>query len=139
MKNSELKAFLVNELKELNRELIKESPISSLHMVADVLRKGDSTPIDNVIEMTRRLTVAVKTLDKEDAMDVIRAFEEDLMNEIEVKVDAEMAKLGKKNNSKEEPKKNKVTKDEKLDEFKDFLNDLGISIDLSVEEVKEND
>lgn len=139
MKNSELKAFLVNELKELNRELIKESPISSLHMVADVLRKGDSTPIDNVIEMTRRLTVAVKTLDKEDAMDVIRAFEEDLMNEIEVKVDAEMAKLGKKNNSKEEPKKKKVEKDEKLDEFKDFLNDLGISIDLSVEEVKEND
>jgi len=139
MKNSELKAFLVNELKELNRELIKESPISSLHMVADVLRKGDSTPIDNVIEMTRRLTVAVKTLDKEDAMDVIRTFEEDLMNEIEVKVDAEMAKLGKKNNSKEEPKKKKVEKDEKLDEFKDFLNDLGISIDLSVEEVKEND
>lgn len=139
MKNSELKAFLVNELKELNRELIKESPISSLHMVADVLRKGDSTPIDNVIEMTRRLTVAVKTLDKEDAMDVIRAFEEDLMNEIEVKVDAEMAKLGKKNKVKEEPKENKVTKDEKLDEFKDFLNDLGISIDLSVEEVKEDD
>lgn len=139
MTNSELKAFLVDHLKKLNLELIKESPISSLHVMAEVLHKCDSTPIDKIIEMERRLTTVMRSLDKKDAIDVIMAFEKDLMNELEAKMDAEMAKLDKKNSSKEEPKEKKVEKDKMLDDFEDFLKDLGISIDLSVEEVKEND